>query len=186
MKIIYKPSEYEMNLIILYVVSNLKTSATYTILDYIISQTVDINYFALQNYLEALIESENLSELTVDGEKIYSLTTPGEETIGFFTDRIPLSVRDKLDEHIRITNERENASSEISSDFFPISENEYSVKLNIKENNVTMLNLEMYVGDRERAKRIKEHFATSTAKVYSDIIALINNGADKKNTAEEE
>ena len=87
-----------MNLIILYVISKLRTSATYTILDYIISPAADTNYFALQNYLEALIESENLSELTVDGEKIYSLTVSGEETIGFFADRIPPSVRDKLDE----------------------------------------------------------------------------------------
>lgn len=185
MKIMYKPSEYEMNLIILYVISNLKTSATYTILDYIVSQAVDVNYFALQDYLLALIESENLTELTLDGEKIYSLTVLGEETIGFFADRIPMSVRDKLGEHIRITNERENVSSEIACDYFPISENEYSVKLNIKENNVTMLNVEMYVGDAERAKRISNYFKANTASVYSDIVSLLNGCADKQSNLED-
>ena len=181
MKIMYKPNEYEMNLIILYVISKLRTSATYTILDYIISPAADTNYFALQNYLEALIESENLSELTVDGEKIYSLTVSGEETIGFFADRIPPSVRDKLDELIRKTNEKENASSEISADYFPVSETEYSVKLNIKENNITMLNVEMYVGDKERAKHICKVFSTGTARIYPEIISLINRIADEEN-----
>ena len=169
-----------MNLIILYVISGLKTGATYTILDYIVSRTVDINYFALQNYLEALIESENLTELTVDGEKIYSLTVSGEETIGFFSDRIPMSIRDRLDEYVRETNEKENVSSEIVADYFPINEKEYSVKLNIKENDVTMLNIELYVGDRERARLISEHFAKNTTQVYSQIISIINQGIEKK------
>ena len=33
MKTMYKPSEYEMKLIVLFVIQNLKTSATYTLLD---------------------------------------------------------------------------------------------------------------------------------------------------------
>lgn len=185
MKSMYKPNEYEMNLIILYVVSGLKTGATYTILDYIVSRTVDINYFALQNYLMALIESENLTELTVEGEKIYSLTEGGRETIGFFADRIPMSIRDRLDIHIRETNEKENVSTEILADYFPINEKEYSVKLNIKENDITMLNVEMYVGDRERAKLICEYLTANTAPVYSEIINMLNQGADKFKKTEE-
>lgn len=179
MKSMYKPNEYEMNLIILYTVLHLKTGATYTILDYIVSRTVDINYFALQSYLEALIDSENLAELTVDDKKIYSLTTAGEETIGFFADRIPPSIRDRLDEYVREINKKENVSSDISCDYYPISEREYSVKLNIKENDVTMLNIELYVGDRERAKRISEHLKEHTTQVYSQIISLINQGIEK-------
>ena len=41
-------------------------------------------------------------------------------------------------------------------------------------------------GDRERAKRISNYFANATSKVYSDIVALINNGADKQAATEEE
>ena len=180
MKTMYKPDDYEMNLIVLYVISKLKTSATYTILDYIVSLTVDINYFALQDYLKALIESQNISEHSVDGEKIYSLTPEGEETIGFFADRIPLSLRDRLDKHIVETNRRENVSTSIKCDYFPINEREYSVKLDIKESDVTMLNFEMYVGDRERAKKISRYINNNTGEVYSQIVALINTNADKE------
>lgn len=178
MKTMYKPDDYEMNLIVLYVISKLKTSATYTILDYIVSLTVDINYFALQDYLRALIESENISEHSVDGEKIYSLTPEGSETIGFFADRIPLSLRDRLDGNILEINRRENVSSSIACDYFPINEREYSVKLDIKENDITMLNIEMYVGDRERAKKLSRYLSNNTGEIYSQIISLINTNAD--------
>ena len=58
MKTMYKPNEYEMKLIILYVIKNLKTSATYTILDYVVSSCVDLNYFDLEQYIGNLIETE--------------------------------------------------------------------------------------------------------------------------------
>ena len=58
--------------------------------------------------------------------------------------------------------------------------NEYSVKLDIKESDVTMLNFEMYVGDRERAKKISRYINNNTGEVYSQIVALINTNADKE------
>ena len=174
-KTIYKPDEYEMKLIILYVIQNLKISATYTILDYIISSTVDLNYFDLQNHIDNLIETDNIAELEIDDEKVYSITVPGEETIGFFRDRIPFSIREKLDAHIKeYTNEKENYSSEITSDYYPINENEYAVNFTIKENGVTMLNLEIYIGDKETAKNTSEYFLKNTNDVYMGIFDLIN------------
>ena len=185
MKSMYKPNEYEMNLIILYVISRLRVGATYTILDYIISRTVDINYFALEKYLEALIDTENLAELTVEGNKIFSLTESGAETIGFFADRIPMSIRDRLDSFILETNRKENESTKIQSDYFPINEKEYSVKLIIKENDVNMLDMELYVGDKQRAKKISEYMKKNTTQVYSSIVNMINQGADSTEETEE-
>ena len=178
-KTIYKPDEYEMKLIILYVIQNLKISATYTILDYIISSTVDLNYFDLQNHIDNLIETDNIAELEIDDEKVYSITVPGEETIGFFRDRIPFSIREKLDAHIKeYINEKENSASEITSDYYPVNEDEYAVNLTIKENGVTMLNLEIYIGDKETAKNTpytKELISLLKWFFYKNVHLLLNN-----------
>lgn len=173
MRVMYKPSEYEIKLIILFVIKNLRTSATYTILDYVISSSIDMNYFDLQQYIDNLIETDNISELTIDGERVFSLSRDGEETIGFFADRIPFSIRERLIEHVNIINKKKNVSSEITYDYYPITQTEYGVKMNIKENGVTMMNLEIYAGDKQNAKDICKRFADNTTDIYAGILALI-------------
>ena len=180
MKVKYKPSEYEIKLIILFVIKNLRTSATYTILDYVISSSIDMNYFALQQYIDNLIETDNISELNIDGEGVYTLSREGEETIGFFADRIPFSIREKLTEYVNIINKRKNVSSEITYDYYPITEREYGVKMHIKENGVTMMKLDIYVGDKQSAKDICTRFASDTDKIYAGILALVNGEKPKE------
>lgn len=176
MKTMYKPSEYEMKLIVLFVIKNLKTSATYTILDYVISSVVDMDYFGLQEYIGNLIEVGDVSELDIENDKVYSLNPSGEETIGFFADKIPFSIREKLTLHINITNKKQNSASEISCDYYPINNTEYSVKLNIKENNVTMMSLDVYIGDKETAKKAAEYFSSNVTDVYGKVMEIINGG----------
>ena len=174
MNVRYKPSDYEIKLIILFVIKHLRTSATYTILDYVISASVDMNYFDLQQHIDNLIETDNIAELTIDGDRVYTLSRSGEETIGFFADRIPFSIREKLTKHANIMNKRKNAASEITYDYYPINETEYAVKLHIKENGVTLLKLEVYIGDKQTAKNICERFAHETDKIYTGILGVIN------------
>ena len=176
MRTMYKPSEYEMKLIVLYVIKYLRTSATYTILDYVISSVVDMDYFVLQEYIGTLMEVGDLAEFEIENDKVYSLTSSGEETIGFFTDKIPYSIREKLTERINVTNKEQNSANEITCDYYPINNTEYCVKFHMKENNVTMLALDVYIGDKETAKKASEYLLASTGDAYSKIMEIINSG----------
>lgn len=177
MKTMYKPSEYEMKLIVLFVIQNLKTSATYTLLDYVISSVVDMNYFDLELYIRNLIEVGDLSEMEIESQRVYSLNPSGEETIGFFESKIPFSIRERLLQYVKDVNEKANVSNEISTDYYPINENEYGVVLNITENNVTMLKLDVYVGDKENAKKVAEYFKANVNDVYKNIMQQVTEGA---------
>ncbi len=181
MRTMYKPSEYEMKLIVLFVIKYLRTGATYTILDYIISSVVDMDYFVLQEYIGTLMEVGDLAEFDIENDKVYSLTTSGEETIGFFADKIPYSIREKLTNYINITNKEQNSASEITCDYYPINNTEYCVKFNMKENNVTMLALDVYIGDKETAKKAADYLLTDTTGAYSKIMEIINDGIKQVN-----
>ncbi len=174
MKTMYKPSEYEMKLIVLYVIYNLKTSATYTLLDYIISSVVDMNYFDLELYIRNLIEVGDLADIEIEGERVYSLNPSGEETIGFFETKIPFSIRERLLQYVKDVNQKANVANEISTDYYAINENEYAVVLNIIENNVTMLKLDVYIGDKETAKKAAQHLKSNVNDVYTNIMQLVS------------
>ncbi len=176
MRTTYKPSEYEMKLIVLFVIRNLKTSATYTLLDYVISSVVDMNYFDLELYIRNLIEVGDLAEIKIENERVYSLNASGEETIGFFEGKIPYSIRERLDEYVKIVNKKANVANKISADYYPINEKEYGAILSIMENNATMLKLDVYVGDKETAKKTAEYFNNNVNEVYAKIMQMVTDG----------
>ena len=50
----YIPTEYEIKLMVLYTVANLKIASSYTMIDYVISSCANVNYFELERYIYLL------------------------------------------------------------------------------------------------------------------------------------
>lgn len=169
----YRPTEQEIKLMILYIISSLRVNATYTLLDYIIVRSADVNYFELEQHIRALIESGNISELEVEGKLIFSLTDSGEETAGFFAERIPYSVREKIDAAVIEVNKKESGANVVSADYFPITEGQYKVECAIVEEHVTLLKFEVYAGPVERAKEMTRYIRNNTAQVYRDMMTAL-------------
>ncbi len=175
----YKPTDYEIKLIILYAVKSLKVGASYTMLDYVISSSANVNYFELEQYIDSLLLSGNLSEIEADGDKIFSITDVGEETLGFFSNKIPGSIMARLDEKISSVNGKEAIGNSVSADFFPVSENEYAVKFSVEEGGTPLLEFEMYAGSKERAKNICRYLKANAADFYAKINKIIDEGLSK-------
>lgn len=176
MEYAYKPTDYEIKLIILYAVKSLRIGANYTILDYVISSSANVNYFELEQYIKSLLQNGNISEVLADGENIFSITESGEETLGFFSHKIPGSIMTRLDEKISAINHKEASGNKVCADFVPVNENEYTVKFSMEEGGTVLLNLELYAGSKERAKNICKYLKTNTADFYKQINGLINEG----------
>ncbi len=176
MEYTYIPTEYEIKLMILYTVKNLKVASNYTMIDYVISSCADVNYFELGQYIDHLMETDNLSQYSADGDNYFSITTSGEETLGFFEGKISGSIRLMLEEKIREIN-RENAMGNILEvDYIPINENEYTVKFRMEEGGIVVMNLEFYAGNRERAAEICSYLKSNNADFYKTMMETIDKG----------
>ncbi len=179
MEYTYKPTEYEIKLMVLFAVKNLKLPSGYTLLDYVISSAANVNYFELGQYISALMATDNLREYTADGETYFSITEAGEETLDFFSGKIPGSIKDVLIEKIQEINREQARGNKLYADYFPINENEYTVKFSLEEGGVTLLNLELYAGSRERAVEICKYLKTDTGSFYKAVVEAIDNGINK-------
>lgn len=174
MEYAYKPTDYEIKLIILYTVKSLKIGASYTILDYVISSSANVNYFELEQYIRGLIDIGNLSELDVENEMVFSITDSGEETLTFFENKIPGSIKVRLDEKIDDINKKEMSGNKFYADYVPISENEYVVKCSMQENGITIFKLEFYAGSKQNAMDICKHLKQNTGDFYRKFVGIIN------------
>ncbi len=170
---VYKPGDYEAKLIILFALKNLKQSPNYQILSQVVSQSADVQYFELQQYLDALIEIKSVEEFKIGEEYVYTLTNMGEETCEYFSSRIPLSVRESIIEASREINNDKSDINKIYADYIPINEREYKVVCGIKENNVKLIDFEMYAGDKEKAKKVCAYFKNHTKDFYMNIVKYI-------------
>lgn len=175
----YRPDEYETKLIILYSIYKLKQSPSYYLLSQVVTGSADINYFEIQKYIDELSELKSIEEYVIDGETVYSLTDSGEEMCEYFASRIPASVRVKIETKAYEINNDKSNENRVYSNYIPINENEYKVSCGILENNVKLLDFEMYAGSKERAKKICEYFKEHTKDFYTDIIASIEKNINK-------
>ncbi len=176
----YRPDEIEIKLMLLYIIKSLKTEATYTLLDYIVKDTAELNYFELKKYIDALIVTKDIKELrTNEGTLIYSITNTGEETVGFFAEKLPFTIREALNQKVSEINKKQNNSNEIKVDFYPVNTNEFAVKFHVIENGVPMLKLDFYAGSIERAKEMVKYINSNSVEVYSSIYECINSFNNK-------
>ncbi len=169
----YKPDDYETKLIILYSIQKLKQSPSYYMLSQVITAAADINYFEIQKYIDELTELKSIEEYVIDNETVYSLTDAGEEMCDFFSARIPASVRIKIEDKSYAINNDKSNENKVYANYIPINETEYKVNCGILENNVKLLDFEMYAGPKERAKKICEYFKEHTGEFYTDLVASI-------------
>jgi len=180
MEYTYKPTEYEIKLIVLYTVKNLKVPSTYTLLDYVISSCANVNYFEMGQYVTELMDTDNLTDYEADGERYFSITDTGEETLGFFESKIPGSIKLSLKDKIFEINKKSRLGNKLYADYFPINENEYTVKFSLEEGGVVMLSLELYAGSKERAIEMCRYLKNDTLDFYKSVIELVEQGITKK------
>lgn len=183
---LYKLDDYETKLTVLYALNNLKQSPTYTILSQVVSSSVDVQYFELQEYLQALVEMESVEEAEIDGITVYVITELGVETCQYFSNRIPASVREKVVEAAKLVNNDKSDQNKVYADYIPINEKEYKVVCGIMEDNVKLLDFQMYVGPKDRAKKICAYFKDFTNEFYMNIISHLEENMNKTREEEEE
>lgn len=175
----YKPDDYEIKLIILYSIQNLSKSPSYQLLSQVVTGAADINYFEIQGYIDELVQLKSIEEYIVEGETVYNLTASGEEMCEFFASKLPASIREKIEDSADKINCDESDRNKVYADYIPINEFEYKVNCGILEDNIRLLDFEMYAGPKERAKEICRYFKENTKDFYLAIIDHIEKNIKK-------
>ncbi|MBQ6999389.1 MAG: DUF4364 family protein [Clostridia bacterium] len=177
----YRPAENDedMKLMVLFAIARLKVSATYTRIFHVLSAAADVSYCLLTVPISDLIESGNIEELHFDDQTVFSLTKQGSETLSYFEHRILRSVRLRMLDEIDKINKEVLSGNKLDASIVPVNEEEYLVKAEITENKVPVLKFEMYVGDKERAKKIVRNFKEHTSLMYLQVVKAIDFDYDK-------
>ena len=171
--------------LILYVLSNVKTDVTESDIFKIISPVNNINYFYFKQILADLVDSKLVQTYTKDEDAdekqvLYKLTFDGQNSLNLTIDVLPGLLKLKIDNVLK--NELNNIISEdsIVTEYIPENENSYTVKCKIVENNKTIFEVRTFAGSNEHAKFIADNWKENASVIYPKILELITGKVDNK------
>jgi predicted transcriptional regulator len=173
----------EVKLIILFILKNINMPLSHAQLTEIVMKDSLMNYFILHQYLSELVSFNQIKVSEESGKQIYDITAEGRQTLEFFENRIPYSIREKILITIINTKREFIKAREILSDYTPRNENEFFVECKIIENDAPLINLSLIVGTKAQAKSICEYWKTNAEQAYLKIISALT--PDQKNMKKE-
>ena len=166
--------------LILYILDKVSNPISNDALLKLVVSIDNMNYFYFQEFLLDLLENKYIVNYIQDGESIYELTNEGKQALSLVKDLIPGITKFKVDNNFKETlGEIQNEIS-VSSDFIPHSENDYSVKCKIVENNQTLFELQVFAGSRDQAKAISDNWNTNAEKLYPEILEILTKNSTKE------
>ena len=160
----------ENKIILLYMIEKINLPVSNLQITKLILENRFMNYFYLQQFLNELCESNLLSTELVDDKTYYGITPSGKQTLSYFVDLIHLGVKNRIDQ--TITNIRKNIRNEIlvTADYTPKSENEFVVSCKVREDDFSLIDLEITVGTKSDARQICENWKQHSQSIYPEII----------------
>ena len=129
--------------------------------------------------LTDLIDSKLVGTYTKEKEPVIRITSEGKNAYILTKDVLPGIMKLKADSIFKKELSTIEEESSIIAEFIPQSENNYTIKCKIIENNETIFEVKTFVGSRERAKKIVDNWNQNATTIYPEILNLLLDSSEK-------
>lgn len=157
-------------LILLYIIEKVNIPVSNLQITKLIMENDLMDYFSLQQYLNELCD-DNLLYTEVENNKMfYTITALGKKTLKYLDYLIPAGAKYRIDTKIRTIRQKIRNETSITADFIPESEDKYMVHCSVLEDDFTLIEINMAVGNRNDARNICENWKNHPHQIYMEII----------------
>lgn len=165
---------FDKRLIVLFL---LKETASKLTLEQIVTLCVDfedITYIDIYTFIESLLKSGYVKEKIQDNKKYYELTEDGEDVLNELFVLVPGVNWLNIKKMIKGQMNDYNKQYEVGTKFILLGGDEVKVSCYIKDNSDELINLTIYAGNKDNAKKISEKWKQNSDEIYKKIIGLIS------------
>lgn len=167
----YKSSRLvtENRLIILYLMYQMDMPLSWEHL-YNFSVNDYMDFFEFQTYINEMEQNGIIDSTKEEAITYYSLTDDGEKTVNTFSKLIPESKRKSIISYVRKNKGVIKKEYAVSANYFMYDENEYVVKCSFIEDDVTLIELNLTVVNKEMAKQVKKNWKQNVGNIYNNLL----------------
>ncbi|WIV11442.1 DUF4364 family protein [Proteiniborus sp. MB09-C3] len=163
----------QYKLLILYILDNAEIPMNNSEITQFLLENNYMNYFLAQQFISELVSSKFIEFSTKDGQEYYHLSRAGRDTLSFFNDRIPQSLKDEVNKKYQKKKEEMIKDSQIVGNYYKKNESEYIVNLKVIEKDINLFSMSLNVVSNKQAKMICNNWKESPHEIYKKIIELL-------------
>lgn len=128
------------------------------------------DYFKLQQAISELIEAALIREESTHSRTFYHLTEDGYDTLQFFKSSISPAIQDDINEYL--TEKKYDLKNEVSvkSDYYKNTNMEYSVRCQVIENDLPLIDLTISVPTEAAAEKAASVWKEKNQEIYASIM----------------
>ena len=164
----------ENKLIILYLLRKMDVSLSNTeICQFALERNI-MDYFAVQQYLSELTDSEFLEAFTENGTTRYTITKEGSNALTFFQNRITDWLKNAANEYIKNNLTRIRSEYETSANYFPEINGEFLVKCDVCGiDGSQIMEVDVTVATKNQAQRICSNWKKNVNSIVAEIFNVL-------------
>lgn len=164
----------EMKFAVLYAIKQYKAPISMTLTYEIFTWDKNImEYFDLSEVIAELLEDGYIVKKFYRNEEAFCLTESGETAYLFFMDRVPFSIRTRINEAIgRVKYDELIDPNSVRAEVVYAADEQYMAKCSIFENKVPVLELSLNMGKKFYAEKVAEYFKKNSQKIYEEILRI--------------
>ena len=160
-------------LIILYMLNCIDFPLTNTqISDFILEQGYT-DYFKLHQTIGELVEDRLIRKETTHNRTLYYLTDEGEKTVQLFRNHISPGIREDIQSYLRNRQFELKNENSVRSDYYLNSANEYSVRCQIMEQGLPLIDLTLTVPTKAEASAIANNWSARNEEIYAMVMKTL-------------
>ncbi len=133
-----------------------------------------MDYFACQQYIAELADNGMIaSDTNENNATIYTITDEGDETLRLFYKQIPYSRRTAICDYVKENKKRIKREFEVVANYFYNSDDDYTVKCGVYEDEKPLMEINLSVVSLEQAKAVKRNWKNNVTELYGIILSTM-------------
>ncbi|MBS5430754.1 MAG: DUF4364 family protein [Lachnospiraceae bacterium] len=160
-------------LIILYMLNKVDFPLTNSQISEFILDEGYTTYFKLQQALSELTESGFIREEPTHSRTFYHLTEDGAETLRFFKNDISPAIQNDIDGFLKEKKYELKNEVSVKSDYYRNTNREYSVRCQVLEQGVPLIDLTVTAPTENEAETIANNWQQKNEEIYAAIMAQL-------------
>lgn len=160
-------------LIILYMLKKVEFPLTNSQISEFILDEGYTNYFTLQQAISELVGAGFIHEESTHSRTFYHLTEEGEQTLEFFKNNISPAIQDDINTFLAHKKYELKNEVSVKSDYYPNSNNEFSVRCQVFEQGSPLIELTVTVPTESEAQTISNNWTKKNQEVYASIMSAL-------------
>lgn len=125
------------------------------------------SYFTMQQTFSELLDSELITAESTHNNTLYRITDAGRQALDFFGNKISQGIKEDIagyfsDNQFVLKNE-----TSVISDYYKTTSGHYAVRCQIKEKELSLIDLTLQVPSKEQALAVCANWAAESDAVYA-------------------